>query len=87
VTTALSVLLVLNVFVGLFNLLPVPPLDGFAVFRIFLPDHHAARLRALESNSMMSMLGLVVAWQIFPAFTDPLFSMLLKMLHPGVSYS
>jgi Zn-dependent protease len=87
VTTALSVLLVLNVFVGLFNLLPVPPLDGFAVFRIFLPDHHAARVRSLESNAMMSMLGLVVAWQIFPAFTDPLFSILLRMLHPGLSYS
>jgi Zn-dependent protease len=87
VTTALSVLLVLNVFVGLFNLLPVPPLDGFAVIRIVLPEHHAASLRALESNAMMSMLGLVVAWQIFPAFTDPLFSMLLTMVHPGLSYS
>src|SRR5512138_331521 len=37
VGAVLSVLLVLNVFVGLFNLLPLPPLDGFSVFTIFLP--------------------------------------------------
>ena len=28
VTTTLSVLLILNVFVGMFNLLPLPPLDA-----------------------------------------------------------
>jgi Zn-dependent protease len=30
-------LLVLNVFIGLFNLLPLPPLDGSAIFSILLP--------------------------------------------------
>jgi Zn-dependent protease len=85
--TVLSVFLVLNVFIGLFNLLPLPPLDGFSVVSIFLPEAHAAKWRALQSNPMMSMAGLVIAWRVFPFITDPLFTMLLKVVHPGESYS
>jgi Zn-dependent protease len=85
--TVLSVLLVLNVFIGLFNLLPLPPLDGFSVVSIFLPEAHAAKWRALQSNPMMSMAGLLIAWRVFPAITDPLFSLLLVLVHPGESYS
>jgi Zn-dependent protease len=85
--TVLSVFLVLNVFIGLFNLLPLPPLDGFSVVSIFLPEEHASRWRGLQSNPMMSMAGLLIAWRVFPAITGPLFSMLLKLVHPGESYS
>ena len=85
--TVLSVFLVLNVFIGLFNLLPLPPLDGFSVVSIFLPEAHAAKWRALQSNPMMSMAGLVIAWRVFPSITDPLFSLLLILVHPGESYS
>jgi Zn-dependent protease len=86
-TTALSVILVLNVFLGCFNLLPLPSFDGAALLTIFLPDPQAARLRDMASNGMMSMLGLVVAWQIFDLVTDPLFSAVLRLVHPGESYS
>jgi hypothetical protein len=44
-------------------------------------------LRDLTSNSMMSMLGLFIAWQVFPFFTDPLVSLLLRLIHPDMSYS
>jgi hypothetical protein len=36
---------------------------------------------------MMSMAGLVIAWRVFPSITDPLFSLLLILVHPGESYS
>ena len=85
--TVLSVFLVLNVFIGLFNLLPLPPLDGFSVVSIFLPEEHASKWRALQANPMMSMAGLLIAWRVFPAITDPLFSLLLMLVHPGESYS
>ena len=86
-TTALSVLLILNVFMGTFNLLPLPPLDGSAIFGIMLPDQHRGWLRHVGSNPAISMIGLVVAWQVFPMATDPLFSMLLRVIHPGETYS
>jgi Zn-dependent protease len=86
VTTVLSVLLVLNVFLGVFNLLPLPPLDGAAVFSVLLPQRHAIIVRGLGSNAMFSMVGLLVAWQVFPAVTDPLFSVLLQAIHPFETY-
>jgi Zn-dependent protease len=87
ITTLLSVLLAMNVFLCAFNLLPLPPLDGAAVLNGFLPERHAHRLMELQSNAMMSMVGLVIAWQVFPFFTDPLFSTLLRLVHPFDSYS
>jgi Zn-dependent protease len=83
----LSVLLVLNVFIGLFNLLPLPPLDGSAIFPVLLPDEYAERYRSLLSNPAMSMIGLLIAWKVFPLLTGSLFSMLLRLVHPNESYS
>ena len=87
ITTLLSVFLVMNVFLCVFNLLPLPPLDGAAVLNGFLPERHAVRLMDLQSNAMMSMVGLVIAWQVFPFVTDPLFVALLRLVHPFDSYS
>lgn len=87
VTTLLSVFLVMNVFLCVFNLLPLPPLDGAAVLNGLLPERHAAWFMELQSNAMMSMAGLVVAWKVFPFLTDPLFSALLRLVHPFDSYS
>ena len=85
-TTALSVLLVMNVFLCVFNLLPLPPLDGSAVFTLLLPDHEASRVREFQSSGMMSMVGLLIAWQVFPLVTDPLFSVVLRLVYPNESY-
>lgn len=84
--TALSVLLMFNVIAGTFNLLPLPPLDGSAVINIFLPESLAERLRDLERNGAFSMIGLLVAWRIFPLLIDPLFAAVLKLVHPDMSY-
>ena len=87
VTTLLSVFLVMNVFLCAFNLLPLPPLDGSAILQGLLPEEHAQKLQELQSNAMMSMVGLVIAWRVFPLVTDPLFSLLLRLVHPFDSYS
>lgn len=40
-----------------------------------------------QANSMMSMLGLVTAWKVFPFVSHPLFSVVLGLVHPFDSYS
>ena len=87
ITTLLSMLVMLNVLLGIFNLLPLPPLDGAAVASIFLPSATRARVNEFMSNGMMSLLGLLVAWRVFPVFVDPLFSLVLRLLHPELNYS
>jgi Zn-dependent protease len=86
VTMLLSVLLVQNVFLGVFNLLPLPPLDGSAVLSAVVPEPLASKVRQFGSNPMASTLGLVVAWQVFPAITRPLFTLILRLVHPGAGY-
>jgi Zn-dependent protease len=86
VATLLSVMLMLNVILGTFNMLPLPPLDGGSVFSIFLPEDLGRRLRQLQQNGALSMVGLLVAWRVFPYLTGPLFSTVLKLVHPGAAY-
>ncbi|HTM03140.1 MAG TPA: site-2 protease family protein [Vicinamibacterales bacterium] len=87
ITSLLSVFVVMNVFLAVFNLLPLPPLDGSAVFTIFLPEEYALRLRNLYRNPSMSLVGMLVAWKVFPAVIGPLFGAVLRVVHPGLSYS
>lgn len=86
VTMMLSVLLVQNVFLGVFNLLPLPPLDGASVLRGIVPRGMASTLDGLATNPAFSMVGLLVAWQVFPAIASRLFFMLLSAVHPDVTY-
>ena len=83
VTMLLSVLLVQNVLLGLFNLLPLPPLDGAAVAGALVPEPLGSTMRQFGTNPMASTVGLVVAWQVFPAMARPIFSMLLLTGAPG----
>jgi hypothetical protein len=53
---------------------------------IFLPAEWRSRLRELTAHGVASMLGLLVAWRIFPLMTHPFFSLVLKLLHPGAQY-
>jgi Zn-dependent protease len=83
----LSIFLMLNVLLCVFNLLPLPPLDGSAILEIFLPQQMAQQLGEWSRQPMFQMIGLLVAWRVFPMIADPLFALVLKAVHPAASYS
>lgn len=87
ITSLLSVFVVMNAFLAAFNLLPLPPLDGAAVFTIALPEATALRLRGLYRNPSLSLIGMLVAWKVFPFVTGPIFSTVLRIVYPEFSYS
>jgi Zn-dependent protease len=82
----LSVLLVLNVLLFVFNMLPVPPLDGGTVITGVLPERLAAPMRAAMAHPALSLVGLIVAWQAFPTVAWPLVRMVIRLVHPADSY-
>ena len=84
---ALSVLLMENVILGTFNLLPLPPLDGSAAIGVFLPEKAAHSVHRLARSPQFSLVGLLVAWQLFPRVTTPLFALVTRLVHPGVPYT
>ena len=82
----LTVLLVLNILLFIFNMLPVPPLDGASALTGVLPERAALLVRNVNANPAVSLLGLLVAWQVFPQFARPIFTAVLRLVHPGDIY-
>ncbi len=83
----LSILLTLNVLLCAFNLIPLPPLDGASVLGLFVSDSAAVKLQELSHSPIFQMVGLLVAWRVFPSIVSPLFGLLLAVVHPGLGYS
>jgi Zn-dependent protease len=85
--TFLSLMFSLNLLLGTFNLLPVPPLDGFAAAGLLLPENGARRLQELgRSIRGFTMVGLMIAWRVFDPLFEPLFALSLRALYPGQNY-
>jgi Zn-dependent protease len=78
----LSVLFCLNLLLGAFNLLPIPPLDGFSVLGLLLPDAATHKLMDFrDSLGPMTMLGIMVAWRAFDYVFEPIFINGLRLLY------
>jgi Zn-dependent protease len=56
----LQYMAILSISLGLFNLIPIPPLDGSKVLFSFLPDRAYIRLMVLERYGMFFLIALVL---------------------------
>lgn len=82
----LSVLFTLNLVLFVFNLLPLPPLDGSAVVQLFLSENLARRYQGLLRQPMLAWMGILIAWRLFSPIFYPVHSLALGLLYPEVSY-
>jgi Zn-dependent proteases len=65
----LNVFYMLNLGLAVFNMLPIPPLDGSRIFLIFLPTHIYFKIMQYERYIMMGMFALI----FFGVLDRPLF--------------
>jgi len=81
-------IIIMNVFLAIFNLVPIHPLDGFKIVGGLLPAEYARQWQELESYGMIFLLFLV-----FPVFggaspisrvISPVINFVLSLLLPGV---
>jgi Zn-dependent protease len=84
--TFLSILFVLNILLGTFNLLPVPPLDGNAGITVLMSRATALRFVAFTRNQGFGMMGLVLAWVVYDRIFGAIFDVCLRMLYPGARW-
>lgn len=80
----LSILFMLNLLLFVFNLLPVPPMDGSAILPMFLSDSANSRYQEILHMPMLSLIGLLIAWKIFPYIFQPILIAVLRILYPGM---
>jgi len=68
-----------NLFLGLFNLIPFPPLDGFTALRSALPWHLASGLNRFEQSiRTMGVLSLILFLIIFSSIlSGPFFNLVV----------
>ncbi|MBZ5516719.1 MAG: site-2 protease family protein [Acidobacteriia bacterium] len=77
----LSILFSLNLLLALFNLIPVPPLDGSSAIGLFLGENGARRFAALTRNPTLAIVGLILCWRVFPYIFQPVFWTSLRLLY------
>jgi Zn-dependent protease len=77
----LSVMFSLNVLLAIFNLLPVPPLDGAAVLEGFWPEQVGSIMAKVRETPMFGLLGLLVVWQLVPYVVTPVWVNLVILMH------
>ena len=83
----LSVFFSLNLLLAIFNLIPVPPLDGSGAVPLFLDDASTHRYQQfIWGQPAFAWIGILVAWQIFPSLFQPLWLFAVNLVHPGVNY-
>jgi len=78
----LSVFFSLNLMLALLNLLPLPPLDGSTAIGLLFNERTALRIAEFSRNPMFSLVGIVVAWQLFGRLSGPIFHLGAVLLYP-----
>jgi Zn-dependent protease len=84
--TLLSILFVLNLLLGTFNLLPVPPLDGSTGITVLMRESAALRFLHFTRNRTFALIGVFLAWTLFNRIFPHVFLTAVNLLYPGLRY-
>ncbi|RIK75605.1 MAG: hypothetical protein DCC68_20885 [Planctomycetota bacterium] len=80
----LSIAFSMNLILFTFNLLPLPPLDGSAIVPLFLSHEGAAKFRHYAAQPAFWMIGMLVAWNVFPKVFFPVFDRASTFVRLGI---
>ncbi len=72
-----SIIVLVNLALGIFNLVPIPPLDGSKILFSLLPDSAAGAMYAMEQYALILLLVFVV---FFADILYPVLAFLFKLL-------
>lgn len=82
--TFLSIFFTLNLVLMIFNLIPLPPLDGSSVVPLFLNEQKGQAYLDFVWNPQFRMIGIFAAWFIFGRIFYPFHLLALNILYLGI---
>ena len=83
----INVFFSLNLLLCIFNLLPIPPLDGSGIVPFFLSEDRARKYLGAIRNPSLSFIGLMIAWKTFDFIYNPLHLAFINILfYPMAHY-
>ncbi len=83
-----SILFTLNLVLLVFNLIPVPPLDGTAIGEFVFKGEMLYKYRQLMSHPNLRVFGIFIAWMVMGRVFGPIHTLALNVLYfvRGISY-
>lgn len=81
-----SILFSLNLLLFIFNLIPLPPMDGSALFPLVVSEDRALKIMDALHQPGLSLVGIIIAWMIFGELFRPIFLIAVNLLYPGLTY-
>jgi Zn-dependent protease len=72
------VLMQLNILLGIFNLIPIPPLDGSKILMSVLPNSYLGLYRQIEQYAPLILLGLIIT-RVLVIIIYPLYNLVLSL--------
>ena len=86
ISILVSIIFSLNLVLLIFNLIPLPPLDGSSIVTFFLSDQSARRYNAFIHAPQYTFIGIIIAWHILDLILRPVHVFALNILYPGAGY-
>ncbi|MCA8972097.1 MAG: site-2 protease family protein [Planctomycetes bacterium] len=75
----LPVFFFINLLLGTFNLIPVPPLDGAGIAEGMFPTGIGRFFGLLRREPTFGMIGLIIAWYLFPKVWWPVWDLAITL--------
>ena len=76
-----SILFTLNLVLLIFNLIPVPPLDGTAIGEFIFQGETLYKYRLLMTHPSLRIFGIFIAWMVMSRIYAPIHIYALKILY------
>lgn len=83
-TQVLDITFTLNLLLAVFNMLPIPPLDGSALLDITLQGQALEAYRNWRNQPYARIVGLLAAWYVFSPVFRPIYTAMVKLLFGNI---
>ncbi len=82
----ISIVFSLNLILAMFNLLPLPPLDGHPLPYLFLNKISAIKYETFFANQNFAIIGMIIAWNFFSYIFAPIHLFVINILYTSITH-